>query len=169
MRYYCEEKERVLNELGSSESGLSEQEAQARLERNGKNRLEAAKGKSLFRRFMEQLADPMIIILIVAAVISGALSVYHITQGEEGEFVDVIIIIAVVLINAVLGVLQERPCLMLSTRTHIILRTETNGIPRHLIPPPRWHLPKIPVPTPKAVNPQWLSQPKHVLQRRLPL
>lgn len=102
MRYYCEEKERVLNELGSSESGLSEQEAQARLERNGKNRLEAAKGKSLFRRFMEQLADPMIIILLIAAAISGVLAVI---EGEA--FTDVIIILSVVIINAVLGVYQE--------------------------------------------------------------
>ena len=102
MRYYCEEKERVLNELGSSESGLSEQEAQARLERNGKNRLEAAKGKSLFRRLMEQLADPMIIILLIAAAISGVLAVI---EGEA--FTDVIIILSVVIINAVLGVYQE--------------------------------------------------------------
>ena len=44
----------------------------------------------------------------MAAAISGALSIYHISKGEEGEFVDVIIILAVVLINAVLGVLQEQ-------------------------------------------------------------
>ncbi|MCD7887121.1 MAG: cation-translocating P-type ATPase [Clostridiales bacterium] len=102
MRYYCEETERVLAELRASESGLSQQEAAARLERDGKNQLEAAKGKSLARRFLEQLADPMIIILIVAAIVSGVLAVV-----ENDSFADVIIIIAVVIANAVLGVYQE--------------------------------------------------------------
>ena len=108
MKEYCQSKESVLETLGvSKENGLSVSEAEKRLAENGKNKLVEAKKKSLIRRFFEQLADPMIIILIVAAVISGALSIYHMTQGEEGEFVDVIIILAVVLINAVLGVFQE--------------------------------------------------------------
>ena len=102
MRHYCESKETVLQDLGSSEQGLSASEAQHRLETNGKNRLEAAKGKSIIRRFLEQLADPMIIILLVAAAISGVLAVV-----ENDSFADVIIILAVVLINAVLGVYQE--------------------------------------------------------------
>ena len=107
MKHYCEEKQTVLDELKSSESGLSVQEAERRLAQNGKNKLAEGKKKSVIRRFFEQLTDPMIIILIVAAVISGALSIYHMSKGEDGEFVDVIIIIAVVLINAILGVLQE--------------------------------------------------------------
>ena len=102
MRYYCESKEDVLRELGVTENGLSQSEAQARLEKNGKNRLAAAKGKSLFRRFLEQLADPMIIILLVAAAVSGILAVV-----ENDSFADVIIILAVVIINAILGVYQE--------------------------------------------------------------
>ena len=108
MRHYCEEKQTVLQSLETNrESGLSVAAAETRLAENGKNRLAAAKKKSLIRRFLEQLADPMIIILIVAAAISGALSIYHMVNGEDGEFVDVIIIMAVVLINAVLGVFQE--------------------------------------------------------------
>ena len=107
MKHYCESKELVLQEVKSSEEGLSVAEAERRLQENGRNKLAEGKKKSLVRRFLEQLADPMIIILIVAAVISGALSIYEISQGKEGEFVDVIIIMAVVLINAVLGVLQE--------------------------------------------------------------
>ena len=79
MKYYCEEKEAVLRELCSKEGGLSSEEAAVRLEKNGKNRLKAAKGKSLIVRFLSQLADPMIIILLVAAAISGVLAV---TQGE---------------------------------------------------------------------------------------
>ncbi|MCD7785063.1 MAG: calcium-translocating P-type ATPase, PMCA-type [Oscillospiraceae bacterium] len=102
MRYYCEEKETVLNELGSSENGLSSEEAGKRLERDGKNVLAAKKGKSLIRRFLEELADPMIIILLVAALVSGILAVV-----ENDSFADVIIILFVVIVNAVLGVYQE--------------------------------------------------------------
>ena len=108
MKHYSAEKEEVLRELGSSQAtGLTAEEAQRRLLENGKNKLAAAKKKSIVRRFLEQLADPMIIILIVAAVISGVLGIIEIKNGGEGEFVDVIIIMAVVLINAILGVLQE--------------------------------------------------------------
>ena len=102
MRYYCEGKEEVLQQVQSSEKGLSTAEAQKRLEENGRNALEAAKGKSLLRRFLEQLADPMIIILLAAALVSGVLAVI-----ENDSFADVIIILAVVIINAVLGVYQE--------------------------------------------------------------
>ncbi len=102
MKFYCEENEKVLQELKTDRNGLSPAEAEKRLAENGKNRLEAAKGKSLVRRFLEQLADPMIIILLVAALISGVLAVL-----ENESFADVIIILAVVIINAVLGVYQE--------------------------------------------------------------
>ncbi len=102
MKYYCESAQDVLEAVGSSESGLTPQEAARRLEQNGPNKLAEAKGKSLIRRFLEQLADPMIIILLVAAAISGVLAV---VEGES--FADVIIILAVVIINAVLGVYQE--------------------------------------------------------------
>ena len=102
MRFYCEEKETVMQSVKSSEHGLSVKEAAKRLEENGKNRLEAAKGKSLVQRFLEQLSDPMIIILLAAAAISGVLAVI-----ENDSFADVIIILAVVIINAVLGVYQE--------------------------------------------------------------
>ena len=102
MRYYCEETEATLNELSTTAEGLSAEEAARRLEANGKNRLADAPGKSLLRRFLEQMADPMIIILLVAALISGVLAVV-----ENESFADVIIILAVVIVNAVLGVYQE--------------------------------------------------------------
>ena len=103
MKHYCEEKNAVLEALGSTQKeGLSSQEASKRLEQNGRNKLAEGKKKSLARRFLEQLMDPMIIILIVAAGISGVLAIV------EQEFpTDVIIILAVVIINAVLGVFQE--------------------------------------------------------------
>ena len=102
MKFYCEDQEKVLGELRSTKEGLTSAEAAKRLEANGKNKLATAKGKSLVRRFLEQLADPMIIILLVAALISGVLAVV-----ENESFADVIIILAVVIVNAVLGVYQE--------------------------------------------------------------
>ncbi len=109
MKFHLEEKERVLSELNSSEQGLSAAEAARRLAENGKNALTPPKTKSLIRRFFEQLCDPMTIILIVAAAISGGLAVYEsVAHPGEGEgFTDVIIILAVVLLNAILGVYQE--------------------------------------------------------------
>lgn len=102
MKFYCESKEAVLKELKTSETGLSQKEAEKRLDKNGKNCLKAAKGKTVVRRFFEQMADPMILILLVAAAISGVLAVV-----ENESFADVIIILAVVIANAVLGVYQE--------------------------------------------------------------
>ena len=109
MKFHLEEKEAVISELSTSAEGLSGEEAARRLEANGKNALKAAKQKSLIRRFFEQLGDPMTIILLVAAAISGGLAVYEsMAHPGEGEgFTDVIIILAVVLINAILGVYQE--------------------------------------------------------------
>ena len=102
MKFYCEDKEKVLSELQCTEAGLTTAEAEKRLAANGKNKLAAAKGKSIIRRFLEQLADPMIIILLVAAAVSGVIAVL-----EKESFADVIIILAVVILNAVLGVYQE--------------------------------------------------------------
>jgi len=102
LRFYCESTSRVLNKLETSENGLGAAEAQKRLEAHGKNKLAAAKTRSLLARFISQLADPMIIILLVAAAISGVLAVI-----ENESFADVIIILAVVIVNAVLGVYQE--------------------------------------------------------------
>ncbi len=102
MKHYCEDIDIVLNETKSTVDGLSEAEAAARLETNGKNKLAEGKKDSLLKRFVDQLMDPMILILLAAAAISGVLAV---VEGES--FADVIIILAVVIINAVLGVYQE--------------------------------------------------------------
>ena len=102
MRFYCEDKEAALQEVQSTAEGLSSEEAARRLEANGRNRLADAPKKSLVRRFFEQMADPMILILLVAAAISGVLAVV-----QNDSFADVIIILAVVIVNAVLGVYQE--------------------------------------------------------------
>lgn len=104
MKEYLESKDKVLKELSSNEeSGLSAGEASSRLAQYGPNELEKEEKTPLWKRFFEQMADPMVIMLIVAAVISA---VTGMIQGES-EWADVIIIMAVVIINSVLGVVQE--------------------------------------------------------------
>ena len=105
MQFYLQEIKDVFSAVGSNENGLSSQEAASRLEKNGKNKLAEAKKDSMFKRFVNQMKDPMIIILLVAAVISAATEM--IEHGGWTTPTDSIIILAVVLINAVLGVLQE--------------------------------------------------------------
>lgn len=102
MKEYLQDAEFVLKEQSSSHSGISQEEAQKRLEQNGRNKLQQGKKESIIHKFLMEFTDPMTIILIVAAVVSG------ITSAYEKEFpADVIIILLVVLINAVLGVYQE--------------------------------------------------------------
>ncbi len=102
MKHYCENIENVLAEVNGSVDGLTSSEAADRLLANGKNKLAEGKKTTLLERFIAQIMDPMILILLAAAVISGVLAV---VEGES--FADVIIILAVVVINAVLGVYQE--------------------------------------------------------------
>ena len=104
MKYYCEDASAVLKDVDSSESGLSSDEARIRLERDGRNELAAEKKDSLLKRFFAQMADPMIIILIVAAAISAVTGIYE--EGIRG-ITDTVIILIVVLVNAILGVYQE--------------------------------------------------------------
>ena len=102
MRYYTEKAEDVLKALGSTADGLSEEEAHRRLAENGPNKLDEGKKTTFIKRFFDQLKDPMIIILIVAAIISAVISVV-----ENEPPTDVFIILFVVLLNAILGVIQE--------------------------------------------------------------
>ena len=102
LKFYCEQIDYALQQTQSRREGLTSADAQKRLETNGKNKLAEAKKDSIIKQFLKQLADPMIIILLAAAAISGILAV---VEGES--FADVIIILAVVIINAVLGVYQE--------------------------------------------------------------
>ena len=104
MKEYLASADDVLGELSSNEeSGLTAAEASSRLSQYGPNELEKEEKTPLWKRFFEQMADPMVIMLIVAAVISA---VTGMIQGES-EWADVIIIMAVVIINSVLGVVQE--------------------------------------------------------------
>ncbi len=108
MKFYNQTKENVLSYFSSSLDGLSSKEADLRLQQHGKNKLAEAKKESILRRFLKQLIEPMTIILIIAAAISGSMEIYEgILSGHYGFPSDVVIILTVVLINAVLGVLQE--------------------------------------------------------------
>ena len=98
---YLQSIEDVFKEVQSSPSGLSSQEAASRLEKYGANTLQEGKKKSLLEKFVDQFKDFMILVLLVAAVVS-----MFAHQGEPDP-TDAIIILAVVLLNAVLGVFQE--------------------------------------------------------------
>ena len=102
MNYHQQSPGQVLEQLNSSAEGLTGQEAKQRLDRYGPNKLAEGKKVTLLQRFLQQLSDPMIIILLAAALVSGITAAY---SGES--FADVVIILIVVIINAVLGVYQE--------------------------------------------------------------
>lgn len=102
MQYYLKSKDETFNEVKSCMEGLMSSEAEKRLNEDGKNKLKEPDKDSLFKKLLMQFADPMIIILIVAAAISGVTSFY-----SNESFADVIIILFVVIVNAVLGVYQE--------------------------------------------------------------
>ena len=102
MKPYLADKDAVLAETGSSMEGLTDGEAAARLAKDGPNRLQEGKKDSLLKKFLGELRDPMTIVLIIAAAVSAITAIY---AGES--LTDSIIILAVVLINACLGVYQE--------------------------------------------------------------
>ncbi|MBR2674381.1 MAG: cation-translocating P-type ATPase [Mogibacterium sp.] len=101
-RPYLESTENVLDELESTALGMSDEEAASRLASFGPNKLVEAKRRSNFLRFLDQMKDPMIIILLAAALLSLVTSLY---QHESPT--DVFIILFVVILNSVLGVVQE--------------------------------------------------------------
>ncbi|MBM6868983.1 HAD-IC family P-type ATPase, partial [Collinsella tanakaei] len=104
VKEYLASADAVLEEQSSNaELGLTSAVAQQRLAEVGPNKLKEEEKTPLWKRFFEQMADPMVIMLIVAAVISA---VTGMIQGEA-EWADVVIIMAVVIINSVLGVAQE--------------------------------------------------------------
>ena len=102
MKPYLQPIDEVFADVKSCENGLTAEESEARLQSQGKNKLAEGKKEPMILRFLKQFIEPMTLILIVAAIISAVMS------GLNKEFpTDVIIIMSVVVINAVLGVLQE--------------------------------------------------------------
>ncbi len=110
-RYYNLSSAETLAKVNSSENGISNSEAEARLEKNGKNKLAEGKKTPLIVKFLQQLSDPMIIILMIAAVVSLVLTIVEANKNGKtvgvADFADVIVIAAVVLLNSILGVVQE--------------------------------------------------------------
>ena len=102
-KFYTQSVEEVLSGLETTAEGLSSEQAQKRLETYGPNKLKEAKKPSLLQRFLAQLRDPMLIILLIAAGVSALTGFF----AEESEWAEVIIILIVVLLNAILGVFQE--------------------------------------------------------------
>ena len=104
MKEYLSDSVLVLREQGSDEKvGITSAEAAKRLEQTGPNKLKEAEKDPLWKRFFSMMADPMVIMLIIAAIISA---VTGMAQGEA-DFADVFIIMFVVILNSVLGVVQE--------------------------------------------------------------
>lgn len=105
MNFHAKPCDEVVRELNTdAESGISVAEAKKRLEKNGANELARKKPKSKIVKFLEQFKDVMIIILLVAAVISFVMACI---EGEAKEFFEPILILLIVVINAIMGVVQE--------------------------------------------------------------
>lgn len=102
MKPYLQSTQEVLSAQNTSKRGLTSVEAAARLENYGHNKLTEGKRTTTLQRFLKQLADPMILVLLAAALLSGITAVY---EGES--LADVFIILGVVVLNAVMGVVQE--------------------------------------------------------------
>ena len=96
--------EECLKQVDSNKNGLSEKTASERLEKYGKNLLPQKKQKSKVARFFSQFKDIMIVILLVAAIISITIAI---VQKTYSEMIDGFIIFAIVILNAVIGYVQE--------------------------------------------------------------
>ena len=98
MDWFKESTKNILEKLSSNANiGLSKEEAKSRLEKYGPNELTEKKGEGLFSKIVAQFKDFLVIILIGASIVSALV----------GEVSDAIVIIAIVIINAVLGLVQE--------------------------------------------------------------
>ena len=96
--WHALEAEAVLRELDAGPRGLTDEEARRRIERDGPNRITKRRGKSALRKLAAQFTEPLVVVLIAAALVSIALD----------DVVDAIVIGAVVLVNGLIGFVQER-------------------------------------------------------------
>ena len=108
-KFYAQSADEVLQELGTSSNGLTSEEATKRLKTYGHNRLKEAEKPTILQRFLAQLKDPMLIILMIAAAVSAATTILNNVRNPEHpeSLAEVFIILIVVLLNAILGVFQE--------------------------------------------------------------
>ena len=104
MQWHSITAKEVINHLKSDEkNGLSEKEAQKRLKIYGKNIITSRKKNGILKNFLAQFNDFMIIVLIAAAIISFSVSFIN----GDADFADPIVILAIVILNAFLGTVQE--------------------------------------------------------------
>lgn len=104
MWHSCSVEEIAKNLKTNINIGLSDDEAQKRFERYGPNNLKEKKKESIFVKFIKQFNDFMIITLIIAAIISAVVS----KLNGEADYIDSIIIVAIVIFNAIMGLVQEQ-------------------------------------------------------------
>ena len=105
MNYHSQTIKQVIETLSSdTSSGLTDQQVRERLERYGENRLREKKKKTNLQRFLDQFKDVMILILILAAIISFVIACM---EGELKEFFEPVLILVIVIVNAVMGMMQE--------------------------------------------------------------
>ena len=116
MKYYLESTDKVLEDVKSTKNGLTAEEAAKRLNEVGKNKLDEPPKPTLMQRFIEQFKNPMILVLLAAAVISAITGI--ISEGKLDA--DVFIILFVVIANAVLGVYQENKALGDKRRNSVV-------------------------------------------------
>ena len=107
MNFHAKENEAVLCDLVTdAKLGLTSDEVKSRQEKYGENKLQEKKKRTMFQRFLDQFKDPMIIILLIAAAISFGLAIYNF-KHDPMEICEPILILLIVVINAVMGVMQE--------------------------------------------------------------
>ncbi|MBR4308614.1 MAG: calcium-translocating P-type ATPase, PMCA-type [Oscillospiraceae bacterium] len=104
MKFHTGSLQEVLKHLDTAQEGLTSPKVKERREKYGSNELKQAKPKTLFQRFLDQFKDAMIIILLVAAAVSFAIAC---VEGEPKEFFEPGLILLIVVLNAILGVMQE--------------------------------------------------------------
>lgn len=106
--WYSSPPEHVIKELNTDLGlGLTEAEATERLQTYGANKLNEKPPRTFLQRFFDQMKDAMVIILLIAAAVSLGLSIYNSMTGAEAEWVEPFVIILIVMINGILGVIQE--------------------------------------------------------------
>lgn len=103
MVYYKSDSDEVLSSLETSEYGLDEEQTKERLQKYGLNKLKEAKKNGIILKFIEQFKNLMLIVLITAAVISAVVAYIE----KTNDYIDAIVILFVVFLNAILGVIQE--------------------------------------------------------------
>ncbi|MDD6884733.1 MAG: calcium-translocating P-type ATPase, PMCA-type [Eubacteriales bacterium] len=105
MIFYSEQREAVVAHLSSNvKNGLNASQIQEKRDQYGENMLQEKKKKSNFQRFLDQFKDVMILILIAAAIVSFVIAC---VEGEPKEFFEPVLILFIVIINAIMGVMQE--------------------------------------------------------------